>query len=101
MLKRLKETTHGFPADLTEDSWNEILDKMILGFAAGKRIIDSENWVMNEGSDIRVDSSGKCTFTNPLTEDQVKHYRELDEEDKKTFDEGMKLFHERFFSLWD
>ena len=31
-LIRFKEMNHGFPADLTDDSWNSILDDMIYSF---------------------------------------------------------------------
>ena len=107
MIKRLKETTYGFPADLTEEKWIEILDKIILGFEAGKKIVDDANWVMNEGSDMIFVASEEhpnlksIEFTNPWTEDQIKHFRELDAQDRKNFDEGIELFHKYFFSLWD
>jgi hypothetical protein len=32
MLKQLKATNHGYPANLTEAKWNEIQDKMIYAF---------------------------------------------------------------------
>ena len=32
MLKQLKETNYGYPADLTEAKWNDIMDKMIYAF---------------------------------------------------------------------
>jgi hypothetical protein len=101
MIKQLKKTTHGFPADSTEEKWNEILDNIILGFEAGKRLADGENWAMNKDTKMKVDSSGKIEFTNPWSEEQIKHFRELDEKDKKIFDEGMELFVKFFFSLWD
>jgi hypothetical protein len=101
MIKQLKKDTHGYPPDLTSDKWDEILDKMVLGFEAGKRIADSENWVMSEDTEMRVDDSGKVDILNPWSEDQIKHFRELDEIDDKLFDEGMSLFKEHFFSLWD
>ena len=31
-LKVFKTKLHGYPGDLTEESWNEIIDKMILAF---------------------------------------------------------------------
>ena len=31
-LKRFKEVTNGFPGGLTEEKWDEYLDKMILAF---------------------------------------------------------------------
>jgi len=32
MLNQLKETMHGYPSELTAESWNEILDEMIWAF---------------------------------------------------------------------
>ena len=32
MLVQLKETKHGYPSNLTEERWNEILDEMIWAF---------------------------------------------------------------------
>lgn len=31
-LKRFKEVQNGYPADLTEEQWDDIIDKMILAF---------------------------------------------------------------------
>jgi hypothetical protein len=115
MIKQLKKDTHGYPASLenSEDSdknfekWKEILDKIILGFEAAKRLNNQDNWIMNEGNEmVTAPVEGKpylreINFTNPWTEEQIKHFRELDIKDKAIFNEGMKLFHEYFFSLWD
>lgn len=32
LLRKLKETAHGYPSSLTEVRWNEILDEMIWAF---------------------------------------------------------------------
>jgi hypothetical protein len=32
MLEQLKATKHGYPSDLTEERWDEILDEMIWAF---------------------------------------------------------------------
>ena len=107
MIQELKKTTHGYPAGLetsAEDgieNWNKILDKISDGFIASRRLMDSENWVLNEGHREIVDKNGKITFVNSWTDEQRKHFKELDTKDKETFDEGMKLFTEHFFSLWD
>ena len=107
MLRQLKRDTHGFPADLTEEKWNEILDKIILGFEAANKLNSDENWEMNKGNEMvttpheKNPNLARISWTNPWTEEQIKHFRELDEKDKKIFDEGMELFHQFFFNLWD
>ena len=41
MLVQLKETTHGYPSELTEERWNEILDEMIWAFGHKSKEIDA------------------------------------------------------------
>lgn len=107
MLRQLKRNTHGYPANLTEEKWNEILDKIIAGFEAGKRLQNMDNWEMNEGNELVTTPHeenphlARISWTNPWSEEQIKHFRELDEKDEKAFDEGMGLFVKFFFSLWD
>ena len=89
-LRRLKETKQGIPLacfekdDLfktsispdeerkAEEKWNEILDKMILGFEAAKKI-------------------------DELDFESKSQHEELMEQ----FNLGMMLFQEYYFSLWD
>ena len=40
MLKQLKENNHGYPATLTEKSWNDIMDKMIYAFEC--KVLDGD-----------------------------------------------------------
>jgi hypothetical protein len=104
MIKELKRTTHGVPVGLTGEEWGCMLDKIVLGFEAGKRLADSENWVMNEGMSIDIDEHGACNelkIRKPWSTEQIKTFKELDEKDNKAFDEGMELFHKYFFNLWD
>ena len=74
-LKRYKEVTNGYPSNLTEEKWNEILDKMIFAF----------EWHMIE-------------------QDNPEEYSKLSPEkitlNWKRYEEGMKLFAEYFLDLW-
>jgi len=45
MLVQLKETTHGYPVDLTEQEWDDILDKMIWAFEQKNR----DDWEDDKG----------------------------------------------------
>jgi hypothetical protein len=108
MIRQLKRITHGYPSHLNSpEEWEAILDKIIFGFEAGKRLMDSENWAVNEGSKmITSPVKGKpyleeISFTNPWSKEQIEHFKNLDRTDSEVFDEGMKLFHKHFFSLWD
>lgn len=97
MLIRLKEDTHGFPGSLVDnpekdhtdeewksfsDKWDVILDKMIVGFEAAYRYQNLSDYYCDE---------------NGL----VDNYKELMDKDKIIFEEGMNLFKEFFFALWD
>tara|TARA_B100001093_G_C26677603_1_gene949002 strand:- start:278 stop:634 length:357 start_codon:yes stop_codon:yes gene_type:complete len=55
MLVQLKETTHGYPSELTEERWNEILDEMIWAFEQKCR----DNWEDREGQQLRMTNGFK------------------------------------------
>ncbi len=73
-LKRFKEITQTCPNDLTEEEWNEILDKMIYGFQR-----------LNDEFDLLL-----------LEEDQ-----ETINTNTKKMNEGLRLFGEYLPGLWD
>ena len=101
MLRQLKETTHGYPGSVQGfKTWQNLLERMALGFEASDRITDAKNWVMNDDNEFYVEN----TFfeeTNPWTPEQVKSFRELDRRDMRTFKQGMNLFTKYYHSLWD
>ena len=90
MLKQLKETKHGYPSDLTEEKWDEILDKMIFSFQS-----KLEDW--------------NDQFYGPWIEDKSKslggHFEFIDYDSMKEYqeriDEGFRLFGAYYNSLWD
>jgi hypothetical protein len=43
-LKRFKQVNNGYPAYLTEESWNEVLDKIILAFELTSRDEGARDW---------------------------------------------------------
>ena len=78
MLKELRENNVGYPHGLTEKKWEDILDKMIVGFQS---VLDeNEVWIKK------------------LTNDQ--HKKILETEHKKQ-QEGLKLFARYYRNLWD
>lgn len=94
MLKELKEKQHGYPgtenAD-TPEKWDAILNEMILGFEAGKRVSDDE-YYLETNADI---------LSREPTSEEVKMWGEKSREDQKIFHHGMKLFNKWYWSLWD
>jgi hypothetical protein len=70
-LKRFKEVHKGYPGTLTEDSWIEILDKMILAFEI---VLNADESSVYE------------------TGEYLSNLAKLDE--------GMKLFSKYFMHLW-
>jgi hypothetical protein len=70
-VRHLKEHLHGYPSGLTEDEWDEILEKIIIGFEANIKLDDVEY-------------------------NSAEHKEKL-----KAFNIGMKLFVKYFNNLWD
>jgi hypothetical protein len=120
MLRKLKEDKHGIPMsmfdglpmndqdyhdepemNIAEERWNAVLDKMIAGFEASHRV--------KEG--IYEEELGDYPLRRPKDVDKavwekVKHDRflaseELRKRDEAIFKEGMALFAEHYWSLWD
>ena len=92
MLVQLKETTHGYPNQLTEERWNEILNEMIWAFEQkckddwqdnyyGNYIEDQKNGPM-AGSFEWIDHEGRAAHQERMSN-------------------GFKLFGKYFENLWD
>ena len=77
MLVQLKETTHGHPADLTEQEWDEILDEMIWAFEQKCR----DDW-MEDYDYNKWDSEGVKAHQERMTN-------------------GFRLFGTHYENLWD
>ena len=76
-IRQLKNS--GYPADLTPQKWNDVLERIALGFESADRINKMANWGDNN-SDIA---------------------KSLDEKDFKLFKYGMGLFAKYYMSLWN
>ena len=122
VLRQLKEDKHGTPSEMfptgpefmDEDGnaneagwaianarWDEIMDKMIAGFEASRRV----------KSHLYEEELGPYPLHRPkgMPKDEWKEVRHqhflasrvLEERDEKIFKEGMALFAEHYWSLWD
>jgi hypothetical protein len=92
MLVQLKATTHGYPSDLTEERWNEILDEMIWAFEQKCR----DHWEDDYYGDYVEDQKNGS---------MVGSFKWIDHEGLKTHQErmtnGFKLFGTHYENLWD
>jgi len=94
MLKELREYQHGYPgtgdAD-TPEKWNVILDRMIFGFEAGKRV-SNDDYFLETNADILI---------RKPTSDEVRSWGEKSMADQQIFKEGTELFIKWYWALWD
>ena len=92
MLVQLKATTHGYPSDLTEERWNEILDEMIWAFEQKCR----DHWEDDYYGDYVEDQKNGS---------MVGSFKWIDHEGLKTHQErmsnGFRLFGRYYENLWD
>lgn len=87
-LKAFRECHCGYPGNLTDEKWNEILDKMIVAFDIylnDDDLVNSEDYIRKryERDTIKGRTLEKCLQLH------------LD------FEEGIKYFHKYWMSLWD
>lgn len=100
MLKKLKTIKHGYPANLTPEEWDKILDRMIFCF---KEANDSTCSMINEYEEKFILE----TFGNPLKdnkelrENYIRRTTEIEKYQLKMEEEGFQLFSKYFHNLWD
>lgn len=106
MLEELIKVHCGHPGNMTDDKWVETLKTMAKSFRnANDEKTEFQNPYEEEFlSTLDIDSNtNKLTCTADEELERNYHDFEKQKEDfmKKSLDEGMKLFHKHFYSLWD
>ena len=101
LLIKFSEQPHGYPADLTEDEWDTIIDKMIFSFSCS---LDSD-WEDQFYINTRLDSTESL-------DDSIKSLKIIDnfsdlkfdkegyEKFVEKIDEGLSLFAKYYRHLW-
>jgi hypothetical protein len=110
-LKRLKELKDGYPSDMTEQQWDEILDKMI--FAMDYLANDGEMVVFDKfpfpdkpWDELWVDDADKPGYKlyepkyNQEEEKMIVKHMEESKRIGLLVQEGCELFGKHFLSLW-
>lgn len=114
-LQHLKENKYGVPGDFCtlEDpsdeefqefriNWHNTIDQMTQGFEAAQKLITEDDQEVRgffgpgplPGEDL-------ATYLNRPHDIDWEGYKAWRKKKQETFDEGMRLFHKHFFSLWD
>lgn len=96
MLKDFKKNLHGYPGwgeASTSEKWDSLIDEMIEGFEAAKRVCDDEYYKEVSGDSI------EDIYNAPREE--IEEWNRLAKEDQKLFEKKMKVFTKWFFHLWD
>lgn len=106
MLEELIEVHHGHPADLTDDEWVKILQKMSVSFRnADEEKTEFVNPYEEEYLDtLDMDFENHqliCSASEELEQNYREYEKQKEEFMKKSLDEGMQLFNKYFYALWD
>ena len=93
----LKKRSYGYPSDLTEGQWVDILNEIRDTFDTAKRI--------GNGTLYLIEDKKKRNKWQIDLDDLNKKYKEYDrcmsDEEIKQYERGWRLFRKYFFSLWD
>uniref|UniRef100_A0A6H2A2Q0 Uncharacterized protein n=1 Tax=viral metagenome TaxID=1070528 RepID=A0A6H2A2Q0_9ZZZZ len=101
MLRRLRKIAHGHPCGLdTPGEWDKILDEMIEGFEAAKRVCDDDylDKVQPGWFDPKARLEGNY---KTIKKESILECARLSHADQKLFEQRMELFTKWFFNLWD
>lgn len=120
-LECLKEEKRGVPGSLCPEGrdveeasiiWDGIFDKMIAGFVAARRLLENDFPPWDEWHKAMSGQDGKRLVSwHEEDREQINQIekeldfwprlRQQEDEALKQFEEGMDLFKEHFFDLWD
>ena len=106
IIREMKSFVHGYPASnpfqkkrkgdiQSMKEWKGILEQIAKGFESAGKIGNNEYMKKVKLRKPIKDMFGKDSYTDYKFD--KKAYNKM----KKDFDEGIKLFHKHFFSLWD
>jgi hypothetical protein len=91
MLVQLKATTHGYPSNLTEQEWNEILDEMIWAFEQKCKDDWQDNYYGPYKENLDIPLGGHFEWVD---HDGMRKHQER-------MTAGFKLFGQYYENLWD
>ena len=120
MLRQLKRDKHGIPMSMfdglpvndegyhdepemkiAEERWDVVIDKMIAGFEASRRVKDLTYEEELGPYPLRRPEGMPKDEWKTLQHERYLKSEELGKRDEKIFKEGMALFVEHYWSLWD
>lgn len=101
MLKQLKETSHTYPSDLSEEQWQSILDEMIFAFKS--KTYDWEEEFTSGNFDVEYEEIPGTD--NMRMEYGPNHTFKIDKDGMKKVQQritlGFELFGKYYENLWD
>ena len=95
MIRSMKKNLNGHPHGITEKEWGAILDTIASAFELEYEILDS---VLYDCSTKKQEDHMKKLMKD---NDSFEGCRIMTKKEKKTRDEGWKLFRKYFHTLWD
>jgi hypothetical protein len=96
-LNHLKRYHSGYPGDLTEGQWIDILNELIWTFETAQEIWSGDVWYMGT-YEWKEDQYQNMLA---LSKNKKTALRILSKKEAKKLEAGFKLFQIYFFSLWD
>lgn len=106
MLDELNEIRNGYPSNLTDEQWGEILGKMSKAFNNAhdektkfKNIYEDE-YLNTLEMDID-NGQFKCSASDELKENYYAAEKLKENFMRKSLDDGLELFGKYFYALWD
>lgn len=106
MIEELIEVHHGYPGELTDEEWINILKKMSKSFRnADDDKTEFHNPYEEEYLNTLDFDVETCELTCTADEELEKNYYDFEKQKeefmRKSLDEGMQLFNKYFYALWD
>ena len=96
-VHNLKEHIHGWPGDLTEGQWIDILNKITYTFELAKRMSEDNLYIIK---DKKVRDKWEKFLVGHRKKFKCRD-RCMTNKEIREYEEGWRLFKEYFYNLWD
>lgn len=106
MLKEMEQNLHGHPADMTDEQWKIILDKMAFCFKEAHDDTCSQINEYEDLFDINYSRNFNGSYTPIISDEDIYEkwkvrQEQISEYQNKMLHEGLDLFQKYFWDLWD
>ena len=106
LLDEMREDCHGYPANMTPEEWDDVLRQMAFCFREAHEDTCSQKNEYNDLFNIELVRNGSNTYSEKISNEEMREKwlareQEIGDYMVQKLAEGLDLFKQYFWDLWD